>query len=183
MKTNEELETEIEDLKKELYYISMQLSSTDSSGSGSGSGTTTPSKPAADDDGWVLLYDKDSEDESINLGITDGIHGEYGELTDLPDLINYSKLKMIFFSTNSEQAFIFEITNREKNGHRLMHNSGSLNQIFSAEFTTYLNTDGKFVLYIGKIMQIYFYSTSGKTPVISNAKTENAICFRRIYAK
>ncbi len=118
-------EDELEDLKKEFWLfvqtmspqiqqINNQLTTINSSISdltdtvenleenGSSSGNS--------DENWILLYDKDSNDESLNWGFPDGIDSSYRR--DFPDIENYKKLKFRFnHGTLYEHSdFVFDIS-------------------------------------------------------------------------
>lgn len=175
MKSNEELENDIEDLRKELYFLTKQSSEGETGGGSSGGGSGS-----SDDEGWQVLYDYQSEDPNINLGETTGLHSKYGIVTALPDLVNFNKLKFLFFTANSEQYYEFDISSKKQNGLRILVNNSSLNQIFGADMTILYDDDGKFVLDIGRINYIYFYS-SGKVPSIEDSTPSS--CYRKILAK
>ena len=175
MKSNEELENDIEDLRKELYFLTKQSSEGETGGDSSGGGSDS-----TDDEGWQVLYDYQSEDPNINLGHTAGLSNRHGVVTELPDLVNFNKLKVLFFASNSENYYEFDISKKKTNGLRILLNSSSLNQIFGADMTVLFDDNGKFVLDIGRINYIYFY-TSGKVPSIQTSPA--SCCFRKILAK
>lgn len=180
MKSNEELENEIEDLRKELYFLAQQ-SSQGGTGGETG-GNQSGGGGSSDDEGWQLLYDYSSEDANLNLGETTGLHSQHGRVTQFPDLVNFNKLRFLFFTSNSEQYYEFDISSKQKNGLRFMLNSASLNTIFGVEMTVLYDDDGKFILDIGKITQLYIFS-SGNYPRLTTEANTGGSVFRKIWAK
>ncbi len=89
MKTIEELENELEELKKEFYFFSKD-------GSSSGGSTPPIKPPTPSDDGWIVIYDMRSTDSAVNLGKTGGIHSYENYIEPIPDLFQYSKIIMTY---------------------------------------------------------------------------------------
>ena len=87
----ENLELEVEELKKQMAYLiktsSEGGSDPDNPGdSGGNTGTSTGD--------WVTIYDMSSADAAINIGYTSGIIASTGLLSDMADLNPYSYLKI-----------------------------------------------------------------------------------------
>ena len=81
------LEAEIDEIKKQLSYLTKASNSGTSTG-----GETGESQPSQNDD-WITLYDCSSEDANINLGYASGIKGGTGTIEIFPDLMTYKYFK------------------------------------------------------------------------------------------
>lgn len=181
MKTNEELEEALEELKKEFYFFTKNGSSGGNSGGNTGTSKPTPSP---DDDGWTVLYDKDSEDPNVNLGQTTGIHSNLGLMNSFPDLANYSKIRFVFHVTNCLCNYDFNITKFGYNEfHYLVHN-GVPNDFVTCNNYIQPDSDGKLVLGIGPIYRLYVYTTgSTRNPARTHCINEADTCYYQILVK
>ncbi len=104
----ENLELEVEELKKQMTYL---IKNSSESGSepenpGEGSGENTGSSTGD----WVTIYDMSSTDAAINGGFTSGIIANAGLITTLADLNPYSFIKVYYHTDNIELVQIFELT-------------------------------------------------------------------------
>ncbi len=103
----ENLELEVEELKKQMAYLiknsSEGGSDPDNPGdSGGNTGTSTGD--------WVTIYDMLSADAAINIGYTSGIIASTGLLSDMADLNPYSYLKIYYHANKNYYVQIFELT-------------------------------------------------------------------------
>ncbi len=178
MKSNEELEEELEELKKEFYFFSKK------GGSGGNSGSNKPVPSPNDDEGWTILYDKDSDDPNVNLGQTNGIHSNLGLIHSFPDLANYTKIRFMFHITNCYHNYDFYIPKFGYNEfHYLVHNAVP-NDFVSCNNYIQPTADGKLELGIGPIYRLYIYTTGTvRNPARSHCVSEADTCYYQILVK
>ncbi len=172
MKSNEELEAELEELRKEFYFFSQN-----GSHGGSNSGGTSSN----DDEGWTVLYDMHSDDSAINLGKPNGILGNDGYIDGMPDLLQFDKIKMTFWVYNALQEYEFILPkDRNFNGMRILQHNGIGNVIVAA--TTSLEVyKGKGLLYFGKVNIISFFDN--KYPSLNSLNGLPDVRYEKIIAK
>jgi hypothetical protein len=153
-------------------------------------GNSTTTEPVTDstkteeeskNDEWQVLYDKDSEDDEINLSQTSGLKGSFGEVKNLPDLAPYNLLKIQFSAASSAQYYVFDISSKELNKLRILHNNATMSQIYGCDLTVNYNSDGKFALTIGNVVLLALYSN--KYPSMTSMKNDSSICYWKILAK
>ncbi len=96
----ETLESDVEDLKKQLSYLTKnvipELENKINGGSGNeDSGNTGESGNENSSGTWEILYDNFSSDPALNFGLDQnvGIKSAFGVVTQLPDLSVYKKLR------------------------------------------------------------------------------------------
>lgn len=178
MKTNEELEAELEELKKEFYFFSKSEGASSGGGSSSGGGESGGS--TSGDGDWILVYDKKSDDPKLNLGKTQGIRGGTGYISELPDLLQYSRIKLRFYCYNSLQDYEFMLQeNNDYNGLRIVQHSGSGALVTANSFYEVVNGVG--MLYIGNIRGISF--PTGQIPGIVYLDDNGAVHYDKIWLK
>lgn len=101
----ETLESEIEDLKKQLSRLSKSV-------------IPALEKQIEDSSNtkWTTIYDCSSEDEALNLGYTEGIVCGCGDLTQLPDLRSYSRVRILYYiSDGATDYFEYDISDNTQN--------------------------------------------------------------------
>lgn len=177
MRTNEELEAELEELKKEFYFSSKN----GGTGGNKPSDGSQGSSSSDDDAGWTVLYDMYSDDPTTNLNHPTGIHGNEGYIDGLPDLLQFKKIKMRFLTNNATQDYEFIIPeNTTFNGMRILQHNGIGNIIITAT-TSFEVVDGKGVLFIGRVRQITF--VANKYPTMTYVDAQEYIRYEKIWAK
>ncbi len=177
MKSVEELESELEELRKEFYFFSKGKSQ---GGESSGTTTPTPSPQPSGDDGWTLIYDKDSDDPELNLGEKEGIYANYGTFSNLPDLNPYTKLRVVFLCSSSEEAYDFDIATKVPNNLRMMKHNGYMTQIFGGDISVEYEGTKK-VLWIGPITELYL--RNNKYPSLTSLNSQSTIRYIKFYVK
>ena len=166
MNTIEELENELEELKKEFYFFSKD-------GSSSGGSTPPIKPPTPSDDGWIVIYDMRSTDSAVNLGKTGGIHSYENYIEPIPDLFQYSKIRMTLYADSSTQAFEFDVRpEMDYNGLRMIQHNGIGSRIFTIS-TSLERQQGKGVLCIARFREIYF--AANKYPALTNLTNSDDI--------
>ena len=188
MKSNEELEAELEELRKEFYFFSQNGLQNNSQGTspstgsqGSQGGSNNSGTSSSDDEGWTVLYDRYSDDPAINLGKPKGILGNDGYIDGMPDLLQFSKIRMTFHVYNSLQEYEFILPkNTDFNGMRILQHNGYGNIIVLVT-TSYEVYEGKGLLYFGRIDSISFYQN--KYPILDRLDNKESVRFEKITAK
>ncbi len=180
------METEIEDLKKQLWDVCENvIKPLKEQVSGEGGTTTspqpiTPTTPTTDEN-WTTVYDMASEDAAINLGYTSGITGSKGVIADIPDLLNYSKIK--FFATYNlvHREFEFDISDKSAANYFYMTCTNS-NFVSFFNFTVWFGLrSGKISLNFQKYMQLDLYYN--KYPVWTNLSANSKYFISKILVK
>lgn len=94
METFNSLEQLAQDLQKQIYGLREktipELEKKIASISGSSSGSE-----------WIVVYDKDSEDEAINWNYPDGITGNEGTIELSPDFMPYNYMRIYYVAVGS----------------------------------------------------------------------------------
>lgn len=169
------LEAEIDEIKKQLSYLTKTSNSSSSTG-----GETGGSQPVQNDD-WVTLYDCSSEDANINLGYPNGIKGSTGIIANFPDLMQYKRLKIYFQSNLDCGIFYYDISELStSNTYTIFFVSRQLS-IFYCMYFLILIRDNKRVIHFGNCKEIVL-STSKHT-TITDLKTEETYYIKKIFAK
>lgn len=138
MKEKDNLEAEVEDLRKQLSYLTKMVesggNSSNSNNNNSSSGGTSSGKHFFND-GWDILYDKTSDDSSVNLGYSTGITGSTGEIANFPDLTGYNYLKVYFSNSGTHSIHFFDITENYDNNYRFITTNRVVTAIAGMTFT------------------------------------------------
>jgi len=170
MRTNEELEAELEELKKEFYFFSKSGNSGGSQGGKPGGSQGGGSSPSTDDGEWIVLYDMFSEDPELNRGKPTGIHGEDGYIDGFPNMLDFNKVRLTFTASAATNAYEFNIYHdRDFNGMRILQHNGIGSHIF-ATATSIDVYDGIGYLDFGTIREITLLNN--KYPSLSYTKNE-----------
>ena len=122
---------DVERLKKE--FASLGISQTPSTDSPS----TTP--PVADG-GWTTIYDMTSQDEALNYGMTSGIFATQTIPENFPDLMPYSKMRVLFHYSEICEYFEFDITSADYRSHGAVSTNRFGNGFINYSFLTYVDT-------------------------------------------
>lgn len=64
---------------------------------------------------WEVIYDMNSENAEINLGYKDGIVAGTYKVSNMPNLKNYKKFKVLFSYNYNYSVYIVEVTGLESN--------------------------------------------------------------------
>lgn len=169
------LETEIEEIKKQLSYL-IKTSNDNNNGDGEGSGET----PSQTDD-WTTLYDCTSEDANINLGYPNGIKGSTGTIATFPDLMPYKYLKIDFQASNDHENYEYDISDSStSNSHQILFPSRQLTTFYLMNFIIAIR-DGKRTIHFGSCKEIIFYTN--KYTGVNDLKTSDYFYIKKILAK
>lgn len=169
MKTNEELEIELEELKKQFHFFSK-----------GGSPSKGQPSTSSGEEGWVVLYDMSSDDPAINLGKTKGIHGYDSYVNGMPDLCQFSKIRVTFFGYTAKQTYEFDIPDdTDYNAMRIIQTDGQA--MFLTADGSFDLIGGKGLYYFGTIKQYQFISN--RYPAVTTLNHEEYIRYEKIIGK
>lgn len=162
------LETEIEEIKKQLAFLSKN--SGDSSQNSSD---------------WTVLFDYESEDENLNFGQTTGIHGAIGYIDNFPDLAPFKELKVVWQTNGAFDSWYFDISNPAMNTYHMIACSRDASQLYFGNLVIQYEQNTAFT---GKrkisFADSYKITLSNKAyPVFTNISTNDLYFIRKIYAR
>lgn len=164
------LEAEIDEIKKQLSYLTKNGGGTGNTGGGS----------SPQDGDWTTLYDYSSVDPNINLNRSSGIKGSIGIISEFPDLMPYTQLKVYLMVEGDYHLKEFDISDLEPNAFTIMGNSRTSTTLYGFNFVI-TTQNNKRVISFGNCTQISFYSN--KYTGISDMKSSNYIYIMKILAK
>ena len=108
MTTLENLETEIEELRKEISLVAK---------------TAIPALKqemqaliqSSSEKAWTTLYDCISSNETLNLNRPSGFLANHGDITELPDLSQFSRLRVLYEAYSTKTYVEFDISDHTQN--------------------------------------------------------------------
>lgn len=172
MDNYEYLFTELEEIKKQLSFLTKNQDS-----------PSSPSQPTGDD--WITLYDGESDDPALNLGHPTIIHGSTGQIESFPDLATYTKLKVLFTSSGEVSTWEYDITSPKSNTFKILTASRTISSIIGMSFVVQyiqpLIFTGKRIISFANCTKIDIFST--KLPVLTDLKTNQYFGITKILAK
>lgn len=165
------LEAEIDEIKKQLSYLTKNGGNSGSSGNGGSS---------SQGEDWTLLYDKASEDPNLNLDRTSGIKGSSGIIETFPDLMPYTQLKVYFMVNDDFHIKDFDISSLDTNAYTIIGNSRTTTTLYGFTFVISIQNN-KRVISFANCTQISFYTN--KYTGISDMKNSNYVYIMKILAR
>jgi len=66
-------------------------------------------------DEWTTLYNCLSPDESLNFNKTSGLQANYGDLLELPDLSQFSRIRVLYEAYSTKTYAEFDISDHMQN--------------------------------------------------------------------
>ena len=169
------LEAEIDEIKKQLSYLTKASNSGTSTG-----GETGESQPSQNED-WITLYDCSSEDANINLGYASGIKGGTGTIEIFPDLMTYKYLKVYFQASNDYGIFEYDISDTStSNSYQIFFPTRQLTVYICMNFIVDIRNE-KRTIHFGSCKQVAFYTN--KYPAFTDLKTSEYFYIKKIMAK
>ena len=162
------IETEIEEIKKQLAFLSKNFSGN-----------------SQNSDNWTVLYDFESEDENLNLGQTTGIHGAIDTIANFPDLAPFTELKIVWQTNGNFDTWYFDISNPAMNTYHMISCSREASQLYFGNFVIQYEQNTAFT---GKrkisFVDSYKITLSNKAyPIFTNISTNDLYFIRKIYAR
>ena len=183
MAKNDNLEVEVEDLKKQLTYLTKTVipqlqeqitnggsGSTDSGNQNNSSDNNSSSNNSSStSETWTVVYDKKSEDAAVNLGYTTGITGSIGQIASFPNLLPYTRLRVHFSAFDAISIHEFDITDTSDNFYRF-HTTNNLTTILVGMSFTLAVREGKRLIEFLNCTKIEFFSNkyTGMTSLKNN---------------
>ncbi|MGN1200686.1 MAG: hypothetical protein ACI4R8_00275 [Candidatus Caccovivens sp.] len=172
------LKSQVDDLSKQLIENSNQNNNSTDSGNTGDNGSS--SGEDSTDESWIVLYDKDSTDPAINLGLTSGITGSYGRLTALPDVTPYNTMRVKFYAYASHQYHYFDISTPDTGGCRFL-TSDLTSTILIGVNVGVGYEDNKQYIHVGNFTSLTF--ATNKYTTITNLKTNASFYISKIEVK
>lgn len=128
------LKTDVEELKKQIWNLTRKIipqleesiansGDNDNGGSGEENGGTSTND-------WIEIYNMESEDPAVNLDQTSGLLGNSGRLETLPDLANYTQIRLGYMTSGTRHYFDFDITSKKDNFFHLVNYNANITRIF-----------------------------------------------------
>lgn len=112
---------------------------------------------------WTTIYDRDSSDPNINLGLTSGVRSSSGVFSELPDLNGYTHIMLKYYGLDSASYFVFDISAEDKINIRFVQSNAGGNALYFAAYIVSVNsTTGKKELNVGNT-QKWLYANSKVT--------------------
>lgn len=165
----ENLEESIEDLKKQVFYLKKIVE-----GGGSSGGGTSNSG------GWKTIFDKESTDEKLNFGLTDGILGSTGIIPNFPDLENVNLLKFTVFIGGDRYHRIIDISRKWPCTYRLFSVNTEITRIFNFTCVMQIIDNKKTLNFTYSTIIRFAYN---KYPVFENFSYNKDFHIEKIQAK
>ena len=124
---------DVEKLKKEIASLSKEQSPS----------TNTPSTtPPVSDGEWTTIYDM--TDEALNYGLASGIMAVEEMPANFPDLMPYSKMRVLFHYSEICEYFEFDISSNEYRSHSTISSNRYGTELINYAFLTFVDsTTGK----------------------------------------
>lgn len=155
----ENLRIQVEDLEKQLSISSSNTNSDSDDNTGNSDDTgESGSTGSSSDDEWVTVYDMNSTDETINLGLTSGICGSYGTVSGVPDLTEYNAMRIRFHADDTVNYYYFDISLKDVNfGMRMVVTNTTSTALVGASAHLVTNTDS-IGFFVGNFTMTEFFS-------------------------
>ena len=148
---NGTISSSVSSLQSQIDDLEDRVDTLESSSGGSGGGSTQT---------WTTLYDRDSADPNINLGLTSGVRSSTGVFSSLPDLSGYTHIRLKYHGLDNASYFVFDISAEDTINIRFVQsNAGGSSVYFAAYIVSVNSTTGKKELTVGNTQKWQYASS------------------------
>ena len=177
-----DLQNQVDEIEKKISALSLALAEIENAEpvqpNDSQQDDEEQEQPAVET--WTTVYDKDSEDASLNLGYTSGLLGNT-TLENFPDLSNFSKLRVWAYGASNDGFYDFELDDKvNTRTHSIIFANSSGTTLYVYGFITKA-VDNTFVISKTNVF-IRLYFVNGKTSTVTDYSQNSLYYIRKIDA-